>query len=277
MKYIFQKLWLATFFLLFSGVQTLWAGPERYDHLREYKLPQVSHKGPTQEVVAGAGGEQIAKALYFYNKNNQIAKVEYFKGQAPDGRSLYIYDENGLAEERLVNAQDALVERIVYQRNKEQNVVSYTVYDKDNEKILTWKFSYKKGRMVSGVRYSGDQITERFEKVYKNNSVITTLFHADNEAAGIITSIIQNNRVTTRSKNDLTGNYRIEYRYDERGRLTTMTFYQNRGRGEVKLKVHQFSYGPGNGAMSDGRETTPQSVIEHATLHESDRALPEQK
>lgn len=276
MKYISQKLYATTFFLLIFTSGALFAGPEKYDHLGQYKLQNVKKPGPVEEVVTEAQNKTLARASYHYNKKNQIIKVEYFKESGSDGRSLYIYDENGLIEERLVNADGGLVERVLYKHDKKKNITSYSVYDQKNEKLLTWKFKYDKGRLVTGVRFSEKEITERFERVYRGDNIITTLFSSNNEVAGTIKATLKNGQITQRTKKDLTGNYRIEYTYDKKGRLRQMSFFQNRGQGEKKLKTHHFNYTSGN-AMTQKSKAILQSAMRHASLHEFDRAHPAQR
>ncbi len=243
MKYTIHTLTITTFFI----VSPLLAGPEKYDPLEAYKLTEVEKTGPAREVVLDMDGNQIAEAMYTYNEKGQLVESNFLNGNEPDGSHEYLYDEKGLASEKLYNTRKKLVEEVVYTRDKQGRIIRYSVLDDKGKEIIVWKFEYKNDKLVAGKRYVNDEITEYFlQEQLTPSETMQYIYADDDETVGSIKITYRDNRVVSRFKTDLTGTYEIRYLYSEDGNLNAMEFYSKTNdemETEMKLqKTHRFFY-----------------------------------
>lgn len=234
-KWIFLPL-----FLVITHIS--YPGPEKFDYLEIYKKATVKKKGPAEEIVEDNTGKKLAKAIYKYNDKNQVVEVLYYKNGKNDGKSLYVYDANGLKQEELYDKTNKLVEKIVYTTNGAGNIIEFEVFDGNNKSVVKWRFQYRNGKVISGSRYIGGELTEKFVNKYDGDSMVQSIFLDNNESAATITENSKNSQVVKRIKKDATGTQSIDYYYDKEGRIVKMIFSREISDQPKVEKTHIFNY-----------------------------------
>ncbi|MDH4263761.1 MAG: hypothetical protein OEV78_12015 [Spirochaetia bacterium] len=231
---------ITALFFIFS--MNIFAGPEKYDHLEAFKKAMVSTQGPSEEIVQGANGKTLAKAVYVYNEKKQISEIKFYNNSQMDGRNVFKYDANGLKQEELYDKNNKLVEKLIYSRNKLGQAVEFEVFDGNNVSILKWKFQYDNKGLLSGSRYINNEITEKFVNERSANEIIQRIYVDKNENPGNITVNINNSQIVKRTKVEPAGIHTIDYFYDKQGRIEKMIFSRiNDSKTEVE-KTHIFNY-----------------------------------
>ena len=186
-----RKILLLTTIFFTNQVQ---AGPEKYDHMDQYKIDgPISEVGPAEQVVGGAKGSVDGRANYTYNNKGQLIQSEYFINDKQDGKSIYQYDEKGLTKEVLFDAKGKTREKIIYKRNTRKEITSYVVYDENDKEVLTWQFSYQNGQVAGGRRIIDKEITEVFKvEIRSKNISVQHIFTTGGEKVGSVTTFKKN-------------------------------------------------------------------------------------
>jgi len=228
---------------IFFPVYLFASGPEKYDHMQIYKNQKVTKSGPSHEIAYDNDGKQIARATYKYNKQGQLIESLYSKENKSDGRSEYTYKKSVLKEETLYSAKDSVIEKVVYSYNKLNNMRMYSVKDGLGKEVLRWSFKYSRKKLTGGKRVINKQLTEKFTvRYHKNGKVVRDIFSSTGEKMGTILAHWSGNKLTNRTKDDTTGVYKIDYRYNNKQQLVEMIFF-NTVKGKLELaKTHKFSY-----------------------------------
>lgn len=237
---------------VFLPFTLLAAGPETYDHLRDYKLSKTTASGPAVEKVYSADKKLQATAKYSYNKQGQLTEAKYFNDGKPDGYTTYEYNEKGLVIEKTYNKNGAMVEEISYKNLNNDLVSAYTVTDAGGNVMVKWNFKYQGKNLYGGERYSGRERTESFKVASGNNKEVRSIYSIDGEHMSTITRIFnKDGSIQRRIWSSVSGNKEVRYFYDK-SRLTEIRFYETQ-RGETNLvKTHKLEYNnvPAAGSQS---------------------------
>jgi len=221
---------------------SLYAGPEKYDHLEAFKKATVTEQGPSEEIVQDSKGQTLARAVYKYNEKKQLTEITYYNQGAIDGINVFFYDEHGLKQEELFDKNKKLVEKLVYSRNKSGQVTEFEVFDGNNTPVLKWIFQYDAKGVASGSRYINKELTEKFVNEYSANGIVQRIYVDNHENPGNITVNLNNSRVIKRTKTEPTGVHTIDYFYDNNGRLQKMIFSKIEESQPKVGKTHLFNY-----------------------------------
>jgi antitoxin component YwqK of YwqJK toxin-antitoxin module len=256
-KYISKTLLLSIFFI----APGIFAGPEKHDHLQEYKNSVVKQSGPVEEIVLDEAGKVLASAVYYYNKKNQISKIKYLKDGQPDGESVYTYDNSGLSQEELFDNKNKLVEKLNYKYDKLGNVTVFSVIDNEGIELVKWTYQYENKVLTTGNRFVDDTLTESFTRsIQDDGTIVDHIFSAEKEELGRIITKVNHTRVVQREKTDLSGTYIIHYEYDNAGRIIKLIFSESNAKGSKTTKIHEYKYSGDEGVMSEVIEKNYQAV-----------------
>ncbi|MES0490265.1 MAG: hypothetical protein ABUK01_09750 [Leptospirales bacterium] len=238
---------------IFSSAQLL-AGPEKYDHMDQYKTAgPILQAGPKEQIVGEASGEVAGTATYTYNNKGQLIQSKYFINEKSDGKTVYHYDKKGLVEEVLFDAQGKTREKIVYKRNSRNEITSYIVYDGNEKKVLYWQFSYKNGKVAGGRRIIDKEVTETFKVENRSKDIsVQYIYTTGGEKVGSVTIYKKDDKVQRRVKEDNTGKYMVEYKYDEQGRLYEMQYSQHVRKKTQMKRIHHMVYSSAKN-LSEGK------------------------
>jgi YD repeat-containing protein len=224
--------------LLFSS-----SGPEKFDHLRNYKLKNVPNPGPKTEKVF-VGDNQVAYANYIYNKQNQLIKANYYDGKNKQTAStVFTYNNKGISKEISYDKNGNPYEEIVYSIDSQGRTKEYNVYDHKFNQKIKWKFSYLGKDLLSGKRYIDEVLTESFRiKDKSNGNYAQELYNAIGERNGFLDNIYFDNKLQKRIKYTNAGMKEIHYKYNKNGKISEMKFFSYL-KGKKKLeKVHRLYF-----------------------------------
>lgn len=218
--------------------------PESFDHLAAYKRNQTKTKGPVREIVENIKTNSSIYAKYVYNNNNQLIKEEYFNQEGNlEGYLIHHYQKNGINKSILYDASNKKRESISFRTSGSGKVLSYSVFNENEQKTVSWKFDYDSdGRIISGSRISKKKRTESFQRDYRRNQIYQVIINQNGEKAGVIVSYLRDGKVFQRLKDDNTGKRKIEYSYDSQGRFTEMKFFVREQNKYQLTKIHRFEY-----------------------------------
>jgi len=227
-------------------ITNIWAGPETFDHLSQYKQSQVKEKGPSEEIVYSGDNNKEAHAVYSYNDKNQLIKASYFLNDKFDGYTEYIYSKENLVEEKLFNNKKNLIEIIKYEYDKKNRIKSYKVSQElnKNTNVIEWTFQYNNDKLISGSRSIDKEITETFVNQNEKDStnIIQDIFTAEGEKMAFFRYVYQDNILVKKIRNENTGIKRVDYEYDDKNRIIKIFFYEVKSEKERLIKTHVLRY-----------------------------------
>lgn len=198
--------------ILLITTKGIYSTPETFDHLAYFKKPQSQKNGPIKEIVEDIKNQSKVYAEYQYNEKNQLIRENYYNKEGTlEGYLVHQYIPAGIKKSILYNSVNKEREAIHFRTSKNGKVLSYSVFNENNQKTVSWKFSYdSKGRISSGSRIFDKQKTESFEIEYKKDHIYQIIMNQKGEKSGVITTFLKNGKIISRLKKDSTGTRKIE-------------------------------------------------------------------
>lgn len=237
-----MKASLITLLLTLGGfTSVLTAGPEIYDPLDAYKRPNSLSVRPVREIVTAGNVTESARFTY---DGALLTRIDYFgMKDIPAGYVTFAYDKGNLAREQLFDAGGKIAEEIRYQYNKAGRLEKSLIQDVRANAKIEWHYLYdKEGTLVGGKRLLDGKVTESFKLVPSTAGVTQNIYNAKGELTSRVDSIIEKGVLRSRVKTGLVGARYADYRYNDKGQLVEIIYYDT-VRGEKTLvKKHHFDY-----------------------------------